>query len=114
MEFNNNIYAVDFDGTLSLGEWPSVGPANIQLIDFLLERKKHGDKIILWTCRTEKDLENAVGWCQRQGLIFDAVNDNVPEMIEKYGSNSRKITCDYYIDDRAVNANEGNWWKTAI
>ena len=25
---------------------------------------------------------------------FDAVNDNLPEIIEMYGTNSRKITCD--------------------
>ena len=25
-----------------------------------------------------------------------------PEIVEKYGNNSRKITCDYYIDDKAV------------
>ncbi len=34
-------------------------------------------------------------------FIFNAINDNLPEIIEKYGSNSRKITCDVYIDDRA-------------
>lgn len=37
-----------------------------------------------------------------QELVFDAINDNLPEIVEKYGNNSRKITCDYYIDDRAV------------
>ena len=31
------------------------------------------------------------------------IPDNLPEIIEKYGSNSRKISCDYYIDDRAMN-----------
>ena len=31
---------------------------------------------------------------------LNAVNDNLPEIIEYYGSNSRKITCDWYIDDR--------------
>ena len=35
-------------------------------------------------------------------LEFDAVTDNLPEIIEQYGNNSRKITCDYYIDDKAV------------
>lgn len=25
-----------------------------------------------------------------------------PEIIELYGNNSRKITCDYYIDDRML------------
>ena len=43
-------------------------------------------------------------WCRARGLEFDAVNDNLPEIIEEYGINSRKITCDYYIDDRAVSA----------
>ena len=44
----------------------------------------------------------AVSWCRDQQLEFDAINDNLPEVIEMYGNNSRKITCDYYIDDKAV------------
>ena len=94
--------AVDFDGTLSLGTWPSIGPANKELIDFLKEQKKNGDKLILWTCREGNALQEAVKWCEKEGLEFDAVNDNIPEMIERYGTNSRKVSCDYYIDDRAV------------
>ena len=96
------IIAVDFDGTLSLGTWPSIGPANKELIDFLKEQKKNGDKLILWTCREGNALQEAVKWCVKEGLEFDAVNDNIPEMIERYGTNSRKVGCDYYIDDRAV------------
>ena len=96
------VIAVDFDGTLSLGEWPNIGPANEELISFLKEQKKNGDKIILWTCREGDALQEAVRWCEREGLVFDAVNDNIPEMIERYGTNSRKVSCDYYIDDRAV------------
>ena len=33
-------------------------------------------------------------------LKFDAINDNLPEIVEYYGSNSRKVTCEWYIDDR--------------
>ena len=29
-------------------------------------------------------------------------NDNLPEIREFYGHNSRKISCDYYIDDRML------------
>lgn len=47
-------------------------------------------------------MQEAVKWCEKEGLEFDAVNDNIPEMIERYGTNSRKVSCDYYIDDRAV------------
>lgn len=98
------VFAVDFDGTLSYGKWPNVGPANEQLFSFLKKRKSLGDKVILWTCREAEPLTVAVEWCATNGLFFDAVNDNLPEWIEKYGTNSRKISCDFYIDDRAITA----------
>lgn len=100
----NKVFAVDFDGTLSLGEWPEVGPPNTELISYLLERRMQGDKLILWTCRAGNALQAAVDFCLQHGLAFDAVNDNLPDTVEQYGSNSRKITCDYYIDDRAYTA----------
>ena len=96
------ILAVDFDGTLSLGTWPDVGPANEKLFRFLKKRKNEGDKLILWSCRVGKPLEEAVAWCRENDLEFDAVNDNLPEVVEIYGTNSRKISCDYYIDDKAL------------
>ncbi|WP_066738242.1 hypothetical protein [Butyrivibrio sp. AE2032] len=100
------VFAVDFDGTLSFGEWPEVGPANHNLIEYLKDRKHSGDKLILWTCRAGDALDAAVDWCSGNGLEFDAINDNLPEVTEKYGNNSRKISCDVYIDDRAVNAGD--------
>ena len=100
------IFAVDFDGTLSFGEWPEVGPANDGLIAYLKHRQLLGDKLILWTCRAGDALDRAVGFCSDNGLSFDAVNDNLPEITAKYGNNSRKISCDVYIDDRAVNAGD--------
>ena len=99
------VFGVDFDGTLSFGQWPGCGPANDGLIDFLKRRQTSGDKLILWTCREGDDLETAVTWCQEQGICFDAINDKLPEVIEKYGCNSRKISCDFYIDDKAVAGN---------
>ncbi len=99
---NNQIYAVDFDGTLSLGEWPATGAPNRELFAFLKEKQKIGDKIILWTCRENESLTEAVKFCKENGLVPDAINDNLPEIVEKYGSNSRKVSCDYYIDDKAL------------
>lgn len=94
------IIAVDFDGTLCYSDWPALGEANHPLIEYLLKEKAAGNKLILWTCRAGKALTDAVAWCYDQGLSFDAINDNLPEIIELYGNNSRKITCDIYIDDR--------------
>ncbi len=95
------IIAVDFDGTLCYSDWPALGEPNIDLIEFLKKWRAKGNKLILWTCRAGEALEKAIDWCHEQELTFDAVNDNIPEIVQLYGNNSRKITCDYYIDDRA-------------
>ena len=71
-------------------------------IEYLQEWKRNGNKLILWTCRAGEALSKAVEWCREQNLEFDAINDNLPEIIEFYGHNSRKISCDYYIDDRML------------
>ena len=47
----NEIYAVDFDGTLNTAEYPELGEPNTELFQFLIKRQQSGDKIILWTCR---------------------------------------------------------------
>ena len=95
------IIAVDFDGTLCYSDWPDLGEPNEALIRYLIEWRRKGNKLILWTCRAGEALNNAIEWCNEHKLSFDAINDNIPEIVEKYGNNSRKITCDYYIDDRA-------------
>lgn len=96
------IYAVDFDGTLCESKWQGIGVPNRKLIEHLIKRRKEGAKVILWTCRVDERLQEAVEWSKDQGLEFDAVNDNLPESIEKYGVNCRKIHADCYIDDKAV------------
>lgn len=102
MELPYQIIAVDFDGTLCYSNWPSLGEPNKALIAYLREWRQRGNKLILWTCRVGEALTNAVEWCHSQELYFDAVNDNLPEIVAFYGSNSRKVTCDYYIDDRML------------
>ena len=91
--------AVDFDGTLCKSAWPDIGYANWPLIKFLIRWRERGNKVILWTCREHEMLSKAVVWCAAHGLFFDAVNCNLPERIEYYQNDSRKIGADYYIDD---------------
>lgn len=98
----NQIIAVDFDGTLCFSTWPDVGEPNKPLISYLKYQQKAGNKLILWTCRSGAALDKAVSWCREvEHLEFDAINDNVQEVIDYYGNNSRKISCDIYIDDKA-------------
>jgi hypothetical protein len=100
------IYAVDFDGTLSLAGWPNVGSPNKPLFDFLIRQKRDGDKIILWTCRVGDRLEEAVNFCKDNGLEFDEVNRNLPSVIEAFGGDTRKIVANVYIDDSAMSADQ--------
>ena len=101
-EIKNKIIAVDFDGTLCENKWPEIGKPNRELIEFLkFAKKTDSTKLILWTCRTGDRLFEAVNWCMSYGLIFDAVNKNLPEIIEQFGEDTRKINADLYIDDKA-------------
>lgn len=96
------IIAVDFDGTLCEACFPNIGRPNFKLIRRLKNARNLGDKLILWTCRTDEDLSKALSWCSNLGLSFDAVNENLPEILALYGGDSRKIFADIYIDDRAM------------
>lgn len=107
----HKIIAVDFDGTLCTNSWPGIGKPNNSLISWLKHERLKGSRIILWTCRTGDLLQWAVAWCQNRGLCFDAVNDNVPEAIECFGSNSRKVFADIYIDDKSVSINADVWFE---
>ena len=102
MDRNYVIYAVDFDGTLCEDQFPAIVKPNISLIKYLAKKRVEGDKLILWTCRAGERLQEAVRWCKEYGLEFDAVNENLAEMISYYGVDCRKVFADIYIDDKAV------------
>lgn len=100
------VYAVDFDKTLNLAEkYPKLGEPNVELFEFLKARRAAGDKIILWTCREGELLKAAVKYCNRHGLYFDAINDNLPENVDYWNNNCRKAWAHYYIDDRNLHSN---------
>lgn len=102
MKRNFTIIACDFDGVLHNGSYPNIGKPDTYLFAYLINCRKHGIKVILYTMREGKLLDDAVEFCKKLGLSFDAVNNNLPEMVEMYGHNSRKIGADFYIDDRSA------------
>ena len=101
--FEPKVYAVDFDGYLCKNAWPEIGEPNNKIIAHFINLKACGHKLILNTCREGDMLWAAVVWCAKHGLTFDAYNENLPEKIEKYGNDCRKIGADYYCDDK-------NYW----
>lgn len=96
------IVAVDFDGTLVMDQYPMIGPPYNDLFELCKKLRTLGVKIVLWTCRDGEFLKDAVEFCAANGLEFDAVNQNIPEVQELYGGDTRKVFADVYIDDKAV------------
>ena len=104
--------AVDFDGTLCEFAFPDIGEqrrSHKMLMFKLIQLRNEGHKLILWTNRGDNDeypvLTEAVEWCRDKGLVFDAVNENLPNQ-KKLSGYSPKVMADIYIDDRALEFNE--------
>ncbi len=58
--------------------------------------------MILWTFRHGKELDEAVEFCQKKGIVFYAINKSYPEEVFEVENFSRKIDVDLFIDDRNV------------
>lgn len=102
VDVKNTIIAVDFDNTIAYTQYPKIIAPNMRVIEYLRRKKAENAVIILWTCREGEVLECAVEWCKQNDVPIDLVNENFPERIEKYKSDSRKINADIYIDDKAM------------
>jgi trehalose-6-phosphatase len=102
------IIAVDFDGTLCENKYPEIGEPRHDVLDELVRlQREERVKLILWTCRTEEQLDEAVEWCAGQGLYFDAVNENLPEINAKWDKPAGpKVSAHLYLDDLAINVND--------
>lgn len=94
------VYAVDFDGTLCENKWPDIGEPNLPLINFLKKEQEAGKKVILYTMREGKMLDQAEEWLfDNFDFMPDVVNDNTKELQKAFKNNPRKIYADVYIDD---------------
>jgi len=93
--------AVDFDGTIVEDEYPAIGKPILFAFDTMKKLQDKGHRLILWTYRKGRALDEAVQFCEDNGIVFYAVNKSFPEeeFDPKY---SRKINADLFIDDRNI------------
>lgn len=115
IDFTNVKIAIDFDGTIVEHEYPKIGKEKLFAFQTLKELEKLGVRLILWTFRTGKELDDAVNYCSLNGIEFYAVNKNYPEEVFDE-TVSRKIDADIYIDDKNIGGFPG-WsgvWQILI
>ncbi len=96
--------AVDFDGTIVEHKYPEIGEELPFATDTLKMLINDRHRLILWTVREGRLLDEAVNWCRERGVEFYAVNREYPEET-KAGNQfySRKLnSVDVWIDDRNI------------
>lgn len=95
------IIAVDFDGTIVEHKYPEIGkelPFATSTLKLLAN--KHNHRLILWTVRRGRLLQEAVEWCKERGVEFYAVNKNFPEEEVDNEKGYSKIDAELFIDDK--------------
>ena len=95
------IIAIDFDGTIVEDAYPKIGKPMIFAFETMKKLQSEGHRLILWTYRSDKKLQEAVDFCKQQGLEFYAINKSYPEE-EFDGKISRKINATFFVDDRNI------------
>ena len=100
--------AVDFDGTLCVSDFPTILEPIPEAIEFVKQCNQAGVAVILWTCRTDEHLDDAMAWCYEQGIHINKANANLSDWQEEYHAkfphvnpDGRKVAADLYIDDKA-------------
>ncbi|WP_405370256.1 BT0820 family HAD-type phosphatase [Phocaeicola sp.] len=95
------IIAIDFDGTLVEHKYPEIGKEIPFAFETLRRLQQDKHRLILWTVREGRLLDEAITFCRERGIEFYAINRDYPE--EEKGANrhySRKLKADLFIDDR--------------
>lgn len=97
------IIAIDFDGVLCEDRFPEIGAPDYEVISLVRQLIDAGHEVILWTCRVDARLQEAVEWCEDRGLHFCAVNENAPSnrarWESEYPNGTRKVYADVYVED---------------
>ena len=93
------VIAVDFDGTIVEHKYPEIGDELPFATSTLRMLAQQQHRLILWTVRRGKLLDEAVEWCRQRGVEFYAVNKNFPEEVLEDGGCYAKINAELFIDD---------------
>jgi hydroxymethylpyrimidine pyrophosphatase-like HAD family hydrolase len=91
--------AVDFDGTVVKHKYPAVGETVDGAVETLKRIVEKGNRIILWTMRHGKELDDAVKWYEENGIPLFGINSNSEQ---SSWTESPKAYAQVYIDDAAI------------
>jgi hypothetical protein len=104
------VLAIDFDGTIASERYPAIGHLKRHARECINRLVDDGHRIIINSCRAGHDEDRMRWFLDDHGILYHAVNCNLPDRIALYQNNCRKIGADLYIDDKGLFANRVISW----
>lgn len=101
--------ALDFDGTIVDSDYPTIVRLKDNAKDVITRLHQEGHRILINTCRGGIEQEEAKQFLLANDVPFDTINENHPELIRKYGNDSRKLGADIYVDDKGLFCESIDW-----
>jgi len=104
------IIALDFDKNIADSHYPAIHKLfdnAKEVVNFFYDENIY---IIINTCRNGKEMEQARQFLIQEGVKFDKINEQHPYVIQLFGNDTRKISADFYVDDKDLYAQFNPLW----
>ncbi len=93
------VLGVDVDGTIWEHRYPEQGPDVPGALEWLKKFQELGIKIIIWTMRSGKELDDVVKWYMENSIEVYGVNHNPTQ---DSWTSSPKAYCQHFLDDANI------------
>lgn len=103
------VIGLDFDGTVVEDHFPNIGEPLPHAIRVLQRMCDAGMILVLWSCREDDELKDAIQFCANRGI--NVITPSEYDMMIKGPLHKcrRKVPADYYIDDRNIFCSAIDW-----
>ena len=102
---------IDFDGTIVENAYPLVGKLKPNVVEVITKLYNEGYIILISTCRAGIYEADCYHCLKDNNIPYHYINSNLPQDIEFFKQDCRKISADIYIDDRQLGGIPDDWNK---
>lgn len=96
------VLAIDFDNTIANTTYPKINGLIKNSKKYINKLYDDGWYIIINTCRCGEFEEAAKVFLDINNIKYNNINQHCPRLIELYKEDTRKMSADFYIDDKNI------------
>lgn len=98
------VLSIDFDKTIVDSDYPQIFGLKKDARKYINLLYNEGYYIIVNTCRCGEEQDNAEKFLKDQEVYFHLINQNNPDLVKFYCADSKKVSADIYVDDKALDS----------